>query len=82
MKTYGGGGMAPCILSVGTEPLFSRPGRGESALGIHCIGGWLGPEPASTLWRNKESLATAGNRTVIPQSLLHFTPSCILVRNF
>jgi hypothetical protein len=66
MKTWGSGGIAQTFLTSaldGREWSVSRPGcftPGESSLGTHWIGGYLGPRARWELWSTDKSLAPAG----------------------
>jgi len=64
----GSGGIAPCILDLGTrwgDWSSSRSGRfipRERATGTHWIGGGWAPEPFWTRWWGEKFSAPAGNQ--------------------
>jgi hypothetical protein len=73
MKTYwgAGGGIVPLNPNIGTrwmcEESISRPSRfirRERILGLHWIGGWVGPRERLNVCRGEKSVVSAVKRTL------------------
>jgi hypothetical protein len=54
---------------------------GERALGTHCIGDWMGPEPLWALWRSQKLLDPPRNQTLAIQPVATPTELSVTVLN-